>query len=58
VTVGGVTAATNYIGIPAGYAGVAQINYQIPSTVSFGSQPVVVTVGGVSSKPATITVTQ
>jgi uncharacterized protein (TIGR03437 family) len=57
VTVGGIT-APSVVAVPPGYAGVAQINYQIPSTVPLGQQPVVVTVGGVASNTAMLTVTQ
>jgi|SRR5579871_1223125 len=57
LTVGGVPA--NFaIGVPPGYAGIAQVNYQIPATAPLGQQPVVVTIGGVASKAATLTVTQ
>jgi uncharacterized protein (TIGR03437 family) len=37
--------------------GVTQINVQVPNGISTGAQPVVVTVGGVASAPATITIT-
>lgn len=57
VTVGGVAAPIQFIGIPVGLVGVTQINYQIPSQAPLGSEPVVVTVGGVSSPPATLQVT-
>lgn len=57
VTVGGVGALVQFAGIPAGLVGVSQINYQIPSGVALGPQAVVVTVGGVSSQAATLTVT-
>jgi uncharacterized protein (TIGR03437 family) len=59
ITVGGVTVATPFafIGIPSGLVGVTQINFTIPSTVPLGVQPVVVTVGGVASPPATINIT-
>jgi len=57
VTIGGATATIDFIGIPAGLAGVTQINVQVPTGISTGPQPLVVTVGGVSSVPATITIT-
>jgi uncharacterized protein (TIGR03437 family) len=57
VTIGGVV-APSVVAVPPGYAGVAQINYQIPSTVPLGQQTVVVTVGGVRSNTAMLTVTQ
>ncbi len=58
VTVGGVAAPITFIGIPAEVVGVVQINFQVPSTVAVGSQPVVVTVGNVASRAATLLVTQ
>jgi uncharacterized protein (TIGR03437 family) len=57
VTVGGVQASTSFIGIPYGLAGVTQINFQIPSGVPTGAQPVVVTVNGISSATAYVKVT-
>jgi uncharacterized protein (TIGR03437 family) len=36
---------------------VVQINYQVPNGIATGPQPVVVKVGGISSLPATLTVT-
>jgi uncharacterized protein (TIGR03437 family) len=59
VTVGGVPAATPYlfIGVPTWSVGVTQINFIIPPDAPLGPQPVVVTVGGVASAPATLTVT-
>ncbi len=56
VTVGGVPAPVQFNGIPPGLVGVAQINFQVPAEASPGVQPVVVTVGGVSSAPASLTV--
>jgi len=58
VTVGGVNAPIQFIGIPAGLVGVVQVNFQIPASVSTGNQRVVVSIGGVSSPAATLTVTQ
>jgi len=56
VTVGGVPAETTFVGITSGLVGVTQINYTIPATAPLGVQPVVVTIGSVSSPPASITV--
>ena len=58
VTVGGIAVATPlpFIGIPSWGVGVTQINFTIPSNAPTGPQPVVVTVGGVPSNAATITV--
>ena len=59
VTVGGVPAAIDFIGIPSGLVGgVTQINYTVPSSVSTGIQPVVVTVGSAASPAARLNVTQ
>jgi uncharacterized protein (TIGR03437 family) len=49
VTVGGVQAFLQFIGIPPGVVGITQINFIVPSSVNAGLQPVVVTVGGVPS---------
>jgi uncharacterized protein (TIGR03437 family) len=54
VTIGGANAIVDFIGIPSGLVGVTQINVQVPSGIGSGAQPVVVTVGGVASAPATI----
>lgn len=58
VSVGGVNAPIQFAGVPAGLVGVVQINYQVPATAPLGAQPVVVTVGGIPSNTATLTVTQ
>jgi uncharacterized protein (TIGR03437 family) len=56
VTVGSVPATTTFVGIPAGYVGVTQINFTVPPGLSAGVQPVVVTVGNASSAPAKLTI--
>src|SRR5581483_8770672 len=56
VTVGGVRAPITFYGIPVGLVGVTQVNFTIPAATRKGVQPVVVTVGGVSSKAGSITV--
>jgi len=58
LTVGGVPASIQFIGIPSGLAGVTQINYQVPSQSAIGTASVVVTVGGVASAPVNLKVTQ
>jgi adhesin/invasin len=58
VTVGGIPAPVAFIGVTAGLVGVTQINFQVPGAVGTGPQPVVVTVGDVSSPPAILNVTQ
>jgi uncharacterized protein (TIGR03437 family) len=55
VTVGGLQAAIQFIGIPSGLLG-TQINFTIPPGVTPGVQPLVVTVNGVSSPPVNLTV--
>jgi uncharacterized protein (TIGR03437 family) len=57
VTVGGVNAPIAFAGIPSGLAGATQINFVIPMTVPTGLQPVVVTIGGISSPAVLVTVT-
>jgi len=56
VTVGGVPAFVQFYGITSGLVGASQLNFTVPSSVKPGVQPVVVTVGGVSSPPVNITV--
>ena len=58
VTVGGVTAVLDFVGMPTWAVGVVQINYTIPSSAPLGLQPVVVSVGGVDSVAAQLTITQ
>ena len=57
VKVGGVQASVEFIGIPWSLVGVTQINFKVPSSVATGTQPVVVSVGGVPSAPASLTIT-
>jgi uncharacterized protein (TIGR03437 family) len=57
VTVGGVTAASEFIGIPVGLVGVTQINFQVPTSIGIGTQPVIVSTGGVASPPAQLSIT-
>jgi uncharacterized protein (TIGR03437 family) len=58
VSVGGVDAPMEFVGIPWGLVGTTQINYQVPAGAPLGAQPVVVTVGGIPSNTAFLTVTQ
>ncbi|MEO8370202.1 MAG: protease pro-enzyme activation domain-containing protein [Candidatus Solibacter sp.] len=58
VTIGGVAATVSFAGIPTGLVGVMQVNLQVPANAPLGTIPVIVTVGGVASQAATITVTQ
>jgi len=58
VTVGGTPATIAFIGITPGLVGETQVNFTVPAGVAPGVQPVVVTVGGFSSAPANLTITQ
>jgi len=57
VTVGGVNAPIAFIGDTPGLVGVVQINYTVSTTIPTGTQPVVVSIGGVASQSALLTVT-
>jgi uncharacterized protein (TIGR03437 family) len=60
VSIGGVAvdaSAIQFAGIPTALVGVLQVNLRVPATALVGTQSVVVTIGGVPSAPATITVT-
>jgi uncharacterized protein (TIGR03437 family) len=57
LTVGGEKAAVVFDGIVPGLIGVTQVNFTIPADAQTGVQPVVVTVGGVSSAPVNLMVT-
>jgi uncharacterized protein (TIGR03437 family) len=54
VTIGGVPATVSFAGLSPGYAGLYQVNVQMPSGVTPGNQSVVITVAGQSS-PTTVT---
>jgi uncharacterized protein (TIGR03437 family) len=54
VTIGGFSSEITFAGIPPGVAGVTQVNFTIPIGVALGVQPVIVTVGGVSSLAANL----
>jgi len=56
VTVGGVETYLAFVGITPGTIGLTQVNFVVPASVPAGIQPVVVTVGGVSSPPVNLTV--
>jgi uncharacterized protein (TIGR03437 family) len=51
-----VDAPIAFVGVPYGLSGVTQINFTVPDGAPSGDQPVVVTVGGVASKAAKLTV--
>lgn len=50
VTIGGKTAPVAFAGLAPGFAGLYQINFQVPGDVPAGLQPLVVTIGGKSSQ--------
>lgn len=57
VTIGGVPATPSYAGaVPQSFAGFFQVNVQIPATVNTGNQPVILTIGGISSPPMNVAV--
>ena len=56
-TIGGQPALIQFAGITPGVIGLMQINLVVPQ-VAPGTQPVVITIGGVPSPPLNITVTQ
>jgi len=58
MTVANENATIDFIGIPSGLVGVTQINFTVPADAPLGDQPVVVTVGGVASQTAKLTITQ
>ncbi len=56
VTVGGVPAQIQFVGIPPTLVGVTQINFVVPTGLARGTQAVMVSIGGMSSPPATLTI--
>jgi uncharacterized protein (TIGR03437 family) len=56
VTVGGVAATLDYVGLPSWSVGTLQVNFTVPPNAPLGPQPVVVTVGTASS-PVAVTFT-
>ncbi len=56
VTVGGLPAVVSFAGISSGLVGESQVLFTIPPNAAPGPQPVVVTVGGVASPQAILTV--
>ena len=52
VTIGGVAASLQYVGIPSWSVGTLQINFTVPPNAPLGVQPVVVTVGSAASPVA------
>jgi uncharacterized protein (TIGR03437 family) len=56
VTVGGAPVFLQTVGLAPLQFGVTQVKFTLPASVAAGVQPVVVTVGGVSSRPVNVTV--
>jgi minor extracellular serine protease Vpr len=56
VTIGGAAAHVTFSGLAPGFAGLYQINVTVPTAIGAGQQPVVVSIGGQTSKPSSITV--
>jgi uncharacterized protein (TIGR03437 family) len=56
-TIGGQAATTAFVGLTSGFIGLGQANIQVP-TLANGSYPLVITVGGVASAAAQVTVAQ
>jgi uncharacterized protein (TIGR03437 family) len=57
VSIGGVGAVVEFAGIPVALVGVMQVNLRIPASAPLGTQAVIVTIGGVASAAASMTVT-
>ncbi len=57
-TIGGQPATVSFAGLAPGFVGLWQLNIVVPSGLSSGSQPLVVTVGGQSSNSANVSVSQ
>jgi uncharacterized protein (TIGR03437 family) len=56
VTIGGVSANVTFSGLASGFPGLYQVNLQIPTNIQAGNQPIIVSIGGVSSPASTLPV--
>jgi uncharacterized protein (TIGR03437 family) len=56
VTIGGVNAKVDFAGLTPSTVGLYQINLTVPASLSAGNPQIVVSVGGVSSKPSVLPV--
>jgi uncharacterized protein (TIGR03437 family) len=56
VTIGGVDAHVDFAGLTPSTVGLYQINLTVPPSVAAGNQPIVVSIGGVSSKASVLPV--
>ena len=50
VSIGGVNAAVAFAGLAPGIVGLYQVNVTLPATVSSGTQPIVLSIGGLSTQ--------
>jgi len=55
-TVGGLPATVQFAGLAPGFAGLTQVNVQIPPGLSLGDQPVFVSVNGIPTNAGLVTV--
>src|SRR5271170_2770457 len=55
-TIGGVNATVDFVGLTAGFAGLAQANIVVPSSLATADYPLVLTVGGYLSASAILSV--
>jgi uncharacterized protein (TIGR03437 family) len=56
VTIGGQPANVEFSGLAPGFVGLYQLNVQVPAGIGAGTQPVVITIGGVESPAANLPV--
>ena len=49
VTVGNASANITFSGLTPGFPGLYQVNFQVPGNIPAGNQPIIVSIGGVSS---------
>lgn len=54
ITIGTQTVTADFAGLAPGYAGLYQVNFLVPSSLTAGSQPITMTVGGVTSTASTM----
>ena len=55
-SIGSVPTTVSFSGLAPGFAGLYQVNVQVPSGVAAGDQPVVLSASGVSSNPVLLSV--
>jgi uncharacterized protein (TIGR03437 family) len=56
-TIGGQTAKVTFAGLAPGFVGLGQANIEVPSGLSQGDLPLVITIGGQASNSANVSVT-